>query len=133
MAGFFTTKDSCVFASHYLYMILKRFEPVLDELRLCAGGYGQDTGVRLKGEGPTKHMWVGCKVDGERWVLDIAADQFGLPAVFYAKADSISDIYSEDPAAQIQTLLGRMHLDDPLLRTMAEGPFGQDDKDNEHA
>lgn len=134
MAGFVSSKDTCVYASHYLYMALRQKPSAeIDEIWLAGGGYTPDSGVRLKGGGFTKHMWVGCTVQGMSWVLDISGDQFGLNPTVIAHQESASSVYREDSSEQMRFLIQRIHQDDALLDAMANAGLEPKRSVNKHA
>lgn len=77
-------KDStgaCLYASILLSMSVQKFSPYQAVVR--GGGEASSGGVFLADGQRKGHYWVEAvrEETGERWVLDIAGDQFGLPAV----------------------------------------------------
>lgn len=118
MAGFSSTKQSCVFGSHYLYMILKRFGDPELRVSIVSGGSDKTTGFRTNNGVIHKHMWVQCALDGQTWVADITADQFGFAPVCYVKLSDAQSAFLADELAITESLLENMHRDDEVLRKM---------------
>lgn len=120
ISGFDSTEQSCVFGSHYLYMILKGFSKNIKNLQIY-GGNSVETGAKNEDGSFANHMWVGGIYQGERWFFDITADQFGFPEILCIKACEAQDYLVADSQATTAELLDCLHKDDPVLAEMA-GP-----------
>jgi len=121
MSGFSSTDQSCVFGSHYLLMILKRFGPRDGLISIQSGGLKPGTGIKSPDGQLNKHMWVLCEVEKKQWVVDITADQFGFAPVCYVRATDAESAFIADHKETTEALLGRMHQDDAVLREMFKG------------
>lgn len=112
------TGQTCVFGSHFLLAVLRRFSKVLEDIHLCGGGPPDQSGVVLQTGGFASHMWVGGTYNGDLWYFDITADQFGLPEVVCAPAADLKSVFVADPRELTDLSLSEIHLDD-LLKAMA--------------
>ncbi len=128
ISGIGSTQNSCVFASHYLYMLLNRFSKTLDEVALCGGGAIPSdhddvtsllTGVLVNPIRRESHMWVRAVVNGTPWILDISADQFGFSQVVHLKEENAHPIYLADPQPITESVLQSAYENDPVLAQMA--------------
>lgn len=112
------TEQTCVFGSHFLLAVLKRFSKMLEDIHLCGGGPPESTGIALPEGGFASHMWVGATCQGSLWYFDITADQFGLPEVVCAPATDLKSVFVADPRELTDLSLCEIHLDG-LLKAMA--------------
>ena len=63
-------------------------------------------------------MWVSALYKGERWYLDITADQFGYPGIIHAPVAALETVFVADPQAQTESLL-QIIRQDPIFQEMA--------------
>jgi hypothetical protein len=84
------TEGACFHAVILCQTLIQRFSPFRPKIK---GGDGHgDGGLWIEGlcHG---HYWIEIDVSGERYIVDITADQFGQERVIFAPAKSLSIRY----------------------------------------
>lgn len=89
------TKGTCLYAVILCSTLINRFTEHTAKIR---GGDGVNDGGLFIGPAGHGHYWVEIDVCGTPYVVDITADQFGLPPVIIAEYSSLPARYV--PGAQ---------------------------------
>lgn len=84
------TVGSCLYAAFMCSTVLGKFTQAEIAIR---GGDGEgDGGLFVDGVGHG-HYWLEADVQGDKYIVDITADQFGLPAVIVERIEVMVQIY----------------------------------------
>lgn len=107
-----STSGTCLYAASVGARILNKFSPARVTVR---GGDGAgDGGICVSGVWHG-HYWMEAMIDGERYVVDITGDQFGLPPVQIREIESSRGDYVPGCQATVD-----VHVEE-LLRGLAGG------------
>lgn len=84
------TKGACLYASVMCSLILNKFT---DATVIVRGGDGEsDGGLFVDGVGHG-HYWLEADINGDLYIVDVTADQFGLPPIIVERIEVMSRIY----------------------------------------
>lgn len=117
--GIESTKQQCVYGSHFLIAILNASGTMGAFAEVCGGGLTEDTGVLTPQGTIEKHMWVRYCKDNQSWFLDITADQFGYADLVYGLEEDLSRIFLADPQEDTNLLLAQIRKD-PFFDKLAK-------------
>ncbi|HFK1853781.1 TPA: hypothetical protein ACGW3N_000463 [Pseudomonas aeruginosa] len=93
--GSATTKGTCLYAAFLCAEVIRKFSGFPTRIR---GGDGEfKKGINIQGS-CHGHYWTEVSVNGCRYIVDITADQFGLPPVLVV--DAIEDSLRYRPGLQ---------------------------------
>lgn len=84
------TKGACLYASIIGCITLNRFTKA--EVIIRGGDGDGDGGIKVDGA-LHGHYWLEADIDGNRYVIDITADQFGMPPVIIERVEVMQQIY----------------------------------------
>lgn len=84
------TVGSCLYAAFMCSTVLGKFTQAEIAIR---GGDGEGDGGLFVGGVGHGHYWLEADVQGDKYIVDITADQFGLPAVIVERIEVMVQIY----------------------------------------
>lgn len=88
--GSATTKGTCLYAAFLCAEVIRKFSGFPTRIR---GGDGEfKKGINIQGS-CHGHYWTEVSVNGCRYIVDITADQFGLPPVLVVDAIEDSGVW----------------------------------------
>lgn len=84
------TVGSCLYAAFMCSTVLSKFTQAEISIR---GGDGEGDGGLFVDGASRGHYWLEADIQGDKYVVDITADQFGLPPVIVERLEVMSQIY----------------------------------------
>lgn len=117
--GIESTKQQCVYGSHFLLAVLNASDTMGGFAEVCGGGLTSETGVLTPQGSTEKHMWVRYFKGNQSWFLDITADQFGYADVVYGLEKNLSQVFLADPQEDTNLLLKKIRQD-PFFERLAK-------------
>lgn len=84
------TEGSCLYAAFMCSTILGKFTQAQITIR---GGDGDGDGGLVVDGVAHGHYWLEAEIQGDRFIVDITADQFGLPPVIVERIEVMAQIY----------------------------------------
>lgn len=92
-SGYQRTAGSCLHASYLCWSLISKFADLT--CRIVGGGGEGFGGIIVDGKAHG-HYWVEVMIDEQCYIVDITADQFGLPEVIVAPAAEAPATYQPD-------------------------------------
>lgn len=84
------TVGSCLYAAFMCSTVLSKFTEAEITIR---GGDGEGDGGLFVDGAARGHYWLEADIQGDRYIVDITADQFGLPPVIVERVEVMAQLY----------------------------------------